>query len=411
MKILVLAGGYDQIAFVKELQKYGHEVILADYFDNPPAKKYVKKHFQISTLDEEAIYKLAVLEKIDLITTACADQALLTVSRISERLDLPCYLSSKTAESVTNKAYMKAKFNEYGIPTSKSIVLNEESDYFQTELIKLRKPLIVKPCDCNSSKGVVKVTSENELRYSIDYAFKLSRSKKVIIEEFIEGQEISIDVWKDNIGVKIISISESKKIQLNSENFTIYQSRYPVDIADNLIEKIRLIAEKLYLAFGLNNCPILIQAIINGNEINVIEFSARMGGGSKYKFIEYMSGINIMKIYTERVLGNTQHIVNPKSSKKSIELNYVYAYNGVFDKLIGFCDALSNRDICEIFQYKLEGSLIENKITSSDRIVGFLIEDDSYELVKKKRIKLLKHLDILDNNGNSIMYKECFYQD
>lgn len=49
MKILVLAGGFDQIALIQELKKRGHSVILADYYENPPAKPYADEHFQVST--------------------------------------------------------------------------------------------------------------------------------------------------------------------------------------------------------------------------------------------------------------------------------------------------------------------------------------------------------------------------
>ena len=59
MKVLVLAGGYDQIGLILELKKRGHEVILADYFENPPAKKVADVHYQESTLDVDAIKKLA----------------------------------------------------------------------------------------------------------------------------------------------------------------------------------------------------------------------------------------------------------------------------------------------------------------------------------------------------------------
>ena len=69
MKILVLAGGFDQIALIKELRNRGNIVYLADYFENPPAKQYADKHFQISTLDENAVYELAKKEQVDMFTT------------------------------------------------------------------------------------------------------------------------------------------------------------------------------------------------------------------------------------------------------------------------------------------------------------------------------------------------------
>lgn len=409
MKILVLAGGFDQIALIRELQKRGNIVYLADFFENPPAKKYADKYFCISTLDEDAIYKLACEEQVSLITTACTDQALMTVAAVSERLGLPCYISSEIARNVTNKAYMKDKFSQYGIPTAKWKLLESELDCNGFKLLELTFPLIVKPCDCNSSKGVVRVKNQIELEHAVRQAFQLSRSKKVIVEEFKEGDEVSIDVWKDREGAKILSVSRTCKIKENTNNFTIYQSKYPVEMSDTLIEKIRCTAEKICGAFRLDNCPLLIQAIIQGEDFNVIEFSARMGGGSKYKLIEHTANVDIMKIYVNRILGDESQIIEPVWSKNKMELNYVYGYNGIFSSLVGFDNYLKTGEIKELFQYKTVGSEITKRITSSDRIVGFLIEADSMREINELRIKIIDNVDILDVNKNSMMYKECFY--
>ena len=134
MKILVLAGGFDQIALIKELRGRGNIVYLADYFENPPAKQYADKHFQISTLDENAVYELAKKEQVELITTACTDQALMTIANVSEKLNLPCYISLKTARDVTNKAYMKKKFAEFNIPTANWNLLESESDFEKNKI-------------------------------------------------------------------------------------------------------------------------------------------------------------------------------------------------------------------------------------------------------------------------------------
>lgn len=408
MKILVLAGGFDQIALINELKSRGHVVYLADYFENPPAKAYADKLFQISTLDEEAIYQLAKREAVQLLTTACTDQALMTVASVSERLGLPCYISSEVAKNVTNKAYMKKKFYASNIPTARYILLEDAYDFHRELEVCCQFPLIVKPCDCNSSKGVVKVNNRSELLIAVEQAFELSRSKKVIVEEYIDGEEVSIDVWKDSEGAKILSVSGTSKIKENAENFTIYQSKYPIHLSDALIDAIHDTAEKICGAFDLNNCPVLIQAIIKDDNISVIEFSARMGGGSKYKLIEYMAGVNIMKVYVNRVLGDVQQIVTPKWSDKKIELNYVYTYNGFVNRIQGFDECVEAGLIKELFQYKQVGCHVEKMTTSSDRILGFLIEEDTYEQLRLTRQKILNAVDILSTEGKSIMYKACF---
>lgn len=408
MKVLVLAGGFDQIALIQELKSRGHVVYLADYFSEPPAKNYADKHFQVSTLDEDAIYQLALNEGIELITTACTDQALMTVAIVSERMHLPCYLTADTAKNVTNKAYMKKRFSESDIPTAKWILLENKQDLENKLPTHLAFPMIVKPCDCNSSKGVVKVNNYDELIESVQQAFMLSRSKKVIVEDFKEGEEVSIDVWKDSEGAKILSVSGTSKMAENTENFTIYQSKYPIFMSDVLIERIKDTADKICQVFCLDNCPVLIQAIIKKDEISVIEFSARMGGGSKYKLIEYMSGINIMHTYVNRVLGDISQIVNPYWSKKKIELNYVYTYNGMVKEIDGFKQFVDSGEIKEFFQYRPIGYVTEKMTTSSDRIAGFLIEEDTYEDLAALRCKVVNSVDVFDENGRSIMYKKCF---
>ncbi len=407
MKVLVLAGGYDQIGLINELKDRGNEVILADYFENPPAKKVAHKHYQISTLDVEAVKQLAIDENVDLITTACTDQALLTVAKVSEELSLPTYVDYEKALLVTNKKYMKEQFEKVGVPTAKCKVYSTEESFFE-DIINITYPSVVKPCDCNSSKGVIKVENENELKEAVANAFSLSRSHLVIVEDYIVGTEVSIDVWSDSEGAKVLSVSETEKIADSEDSFTIYKSKYPVNISAKAYENIKGIAKMIADGFLLKNCPILIQAIVSGDDVYVIEFSARMGGGTKYKLIEYMSGVNIMEVYVNRVLGDCEQIVNPQPSDKIIELNYVYAYNGVFSKLINFEECKTSEEIVDYYQYKESGAVIEKAKTSSDRVAGFLLIEDDTKKMNKKRSEVLKKLDVINDEGSSIMMKKIY---
>ena len=86
------------------------------------AKKYADVFYQASTLDVAAITDIAVKEKVNFLITACTDQALLTVAKVSEDLGLPCYIDYQTALNVTNKAYMKKVFEEHGISTALRLI-------------------------------------------------------------------------------------------------------------------------------------------------------------------------------------------------------------------------------------------------------------------------------------------------
>lgn len=404
-KALVLAGGYDQIALIKELKKRDYIVLLADYFENPPAKKTADSFAQISTLDEEKIYEFAKKERVDLVITACTDQALLTAANVSEKLGLPFYLNGNQARNVTNKFYMKQKFSEYGIPTSDYKMFGQEDKIQLSEFANF--PYVVKPCDCNSSKGVIRTNNRKELEEAVENAFQLSRSRKVVVEQYISGIELSIDLWIDNGKPQILAISETKKMNIDKGIFTIYQSIYPAGVDDQIQREIIRIAAQICEAFELKNGPMLIQAILHERRLYVLEFSARMGGGSKYKFIQYVTGIDIMKQYVSLVIGNEANI-SAISDELYCEMDYIYAYPGIVSEIEGI-DELKERSVVEeVFYYKEKGAEITKKTVSGDRVLGFLLGADSQKSLLEKRNEMLNKVKILDLNGKDIMYRKCF---
>ena len=150
MKALVVAGGISQAALIKELKTRGIHTILADKNPKAVAVPFADEYYEVSTLDEEGIYQLALKEKVDMVLTACADQVLLITAKVSERLGLPCYIDYETAVNVSDKKHMKEIFVKNGVPTSKHVVMGE----FDEKKVKgFEFPLIVKPVDAYSSRG------------------------------------------------------------------------------------------------------------------------------------------------------------------------------------------------------------------------------------------------------------------
>ena len=397
MKILVLAGGSDQIDLINELKKRGHEVVLVDYYPNPPAKRFADKHIQESTLDVEKVKEITVSEKVDMVCTACTDQALLTVAKVSEDLKLPTYISYQTALNVTNKSYMKKVMMANGIPTSKYMIVDKAEVSFTRNF---QYPLVVKPVDCNSSKGVVKVFDEQEVKEAISNAILLSRTKTVVVEEFISGEEVSADFYIQGEEVKYLCATKSNKIK-NTTSFTITQSYYPV-INETQEAKLIDIAGKIAKAFDLKDTPLLVQLILHGDDFYVLEFSARMGGGSKHKVIETISGVDIMKVYVDRILG-AKPKVNPRKMVKYATMNYVYCNNGMFVRIEGREEIRQNKLIVADFQYKTENNLITKHETSGDRVMGYLVVADSLQEMAEKIITIDNTLKIIDDKGNDIM--------
>lgn len=400
-KVMVLAGGNDQIALMEELRRFFKgdvDILLVDMSDKVRAIPYADRFLQISTMDKAAVLTAAREEKIDFILTACGDQPLSTMAYVATEMGLPTYLTEQDVLDLTNKRFMKDKMVQSGIPTAKHIYINKGWD---GKLPDFEYPLVVKPVDSNGSKGVKKVFTPDDLSKSLEEAFRYSLSGDVIIEEFKQGEELSVDVYVEGTTAKLLSVTASKKIQENKDSFTIIQSYYPAP-TDYKEERVLEICQKIADAWHLHDTPLLVQMIQKGDSYNVLEFSARMGGGSKYRLIQVLSGVDIMKVYVEMVMGEKPH-VDPQKQYNNAIMSYIYCYPGVYKSVEGLDELKADGVILDWFIYRGPDSIIEKSNTSSDRAAGFLVVGNSEAEVKEKLATANSRLKVLNDKGEDFM--------
>lgn len=397
MKAIVLAGGYPQISIIKELKSRNYKVILIDWNTNPIAKEYADSFYQVSTLDVSKVERIAILEQVDLITTICTDQALLTVAHVSERLGLPCYLSYDKALLLTNKDKMKAVFELNNIPTAKRFQcdkLHNINDRYY--------PLIVKPVDSNSSKGVKKVSSREELSASLSAARDASRSNTTIIEQFIEGPEITVDAYVKNGKAHILAMSINEKLNTDKA-FINFRTVNFSNFNTKLINDTKQIAQMIADAFQLIDSPMLFQAICNDNRLYVIECSARIGGGAKIFLLNHICKFDTASNIIDITLNKRIELETIPRKKQFFINDYIYCHPGRFTKLEGFNTAKNSGIILDYFQYKSKGTELNGINLCSDRIAGVSIEADTIDELNEKQFDFNSCVKVLDNKGIDIM--------
>lgn len=408
MKALVLCGGMPQVALIQELKRRGITTILADMNNKVLAREYADEFANISVLDVCAVKQLAIEKKVDFLITVCADQVLQVVAEVSEALGLPCYIDHKTAVLVSQKSYMKKVFSENGIPTSKYVVM-DKLDLNAVQNLKF--PLIVKPVDAYSSRGVSKVNNAEELQISFEKAVGISRTKNAIVEEFVEGKELTIDVYVEEGKAHVLCISELYKTGEEGK-FIINRSQHPANISDSIAMQIADTAQKIAEAFGLVNTPMLIQLISNGKEISVVEFCARTGGGVKFLMIKKFTGFDVIKAVVDLTLGEKPHVGTLNEYSKITVNEFVYCHAGVLDHLKGFEELLRDGVIDEYSRFKRDGTVFERTNDSGDRLAYFSVSADNMtELLHRHREANKKIRAISTDNRDLIRhdYIEKFY--
>lgn len=172
-----------------------------------------------------------------------------------DMLKIPYTSCDATSSAITfNKRHTVAVAAFNGIKVSRSVLLIKNHFTSPEEIINtLRFPVFVKPNNGGSSIGMSKVNNASEeLGAAIDKAFK--EDDQILVEEFIEGRELTIGVFRKNNEIITLPITEI----LSKKEFFDYEAKYlgksdeitPANVDEVIAEKVRDAAKKIYSVFN-----------------------------------------------------------------------------------------------------------------------------------------------------------------
>jgi biotin carboxylase len=402
---LVLGGTYPHRELVLNLIRRGYYTILVDYLQDPSAKELADEHIQESTLDVDVVLNIARERHAEIVISVCIDQANVTAARVSEILGLSAPYSGDIAEAVTHKILMKQRMLDHGIPTSRFIRGSSLEHLLDHEL---QYPLIVKPVDSNSSKGIQKITDMSQLPSAVAAALEVSRCKELILEEFIEGSEVGVDCYIEDGEAHILITKERRKIpqSLTTEQ-QIYGCFWPSDLADHHRTEFKVIAESIARAFGLRNSPLMLQAVVSERGINVIEFGARFGGGESFRIIKLATGVDVVNLSIDCFLRRKAKL-DIKMPDHYYAESFIYVYPSVFDS-IGYDNA---QEVCDVVEYlhvyRKSGTQVGEKLSSNNRVGAFAVKGVDRTEVMAKLKRVIDVIQAYDTDGHAIMRKDIY---
>lgn len=402
-RAIVLGGTDPHIELIKQLQQRGYYTILVDYLDNPVAKPYADLHVQVSTMVPEEVLKVAKQYDVDLVMTACVDQANITACYVAEKLGLTKPYSYKTAVNITNKVHMKEAMLAHGVPTTKFIAVNDETILSD---IDLKYPLIVKPVDSYGTSGVKRVNNLKELEICLKQVQNTSRSGRALIEEYFFGTEVSAYTIVKNHVANVIMISERLSVSEGEEQvLKCYATVTPPNISSAAIEKIKDAATKIAEAFELDNTPLHVQVLVNKDEIDIIEFAARVAGGISYKTVKCNTGMDMISAAIDSYSENSIQLTN-HCPEKYYAVNLVYAKNGVFDHVEGIDKLVDDGVIDEYHSYRVCGSKISSERANSCRVAAFITSGTSRDELHEKAVTSFNRLKVIGSNGEDLTRRD-----
>ncbi len=298
--VLIFGVGPLQESIINRAKKMGLYTVGIDPATDAVCRERVDAFEIVGGQDYEGT--CAVIEKygIDAIVTAATDKPLVMMARMAEKYHFPFY-SVETAQWSTDKFQMKQHFMEGGIPCAKGRLVKavEEVEDFEY-------PVIVKPRDNSGSRGVKLCRDKAELEAAMSEALEVSHLDTVLVEEFIEGPEYSIEGLHHDGKNEVIQFTEKKTTEFpyNVELGHIQ----PANITEGNKQKIREIVSKIGKALHFESCPSHTELKINDRGIFVIETSPRLGGDYITSTLTPLStGVNLEDELLRMALGETIH--------------------------------------------------------------------------------------------------------
>lgn len=321
-RLLVLAAGILQVPVIKKAKEMGIYVIAADGDPNAVGLKYADEAIVVNITSEEDVLKVAREEQIDGVIHPCSEVSMNVMGRLNDELGLSG-ITREQAIRATNKHLMREAFESGNAPSPKSILTDSAEDAWEHLQNDFSTDGILKPSRNSGSRGIAKVVRDmNKADFINAYNIALneSRDKSVLIEQFIEGPEFSIEIIVWNGKVNVLTVTDKKTT--GAPHFVELGHNQPSCYSKEDVDTLKAAAVAGVKALGVNNCACHAEAKLMDGKAYLMEIGARLGGDFISTELTHLStGIDMVAAAINVALG-IEPDLNPKEEPKGVCIRY-----------------------------------------------------------------------------------------
>lgn len=382
MKVAILGANFLQNRLVLKAKELGIKTYVFALPEGAVAKNNCDVFFPISITEKEEILKICKKENIDGICSIASDIAVPTVNYIAEQLNLVGN-SFECSRLTTNKFNMREALVKKNLPCPKYLLLGE-NEIEDIQNLSLSFPLIVKPVDRSGSRGIFKVNNLSELEEAIVKASRESFLDKVIVEEFIGGEEYSVEAVSINGQHKILQYT--KKYTTGSPHFIEIGHVQPAELSNKIIKKIEEIIKSSLDALDIKNGISHSEIKIVNEDVKIIEIASRMGGdfiGSD--LVKLSTGIDLLEL---TLLISLNKMI-PNNKLEATKENFSMIRYIITEEEYEIMKNLENKLSKNILEKSIEKTFVETK-DSTSRNGYYILSFDDKETMNKYINKIFK---------------------
>jgi len=401
-KRLLVLGGTSAKDIVEQARRMGVYTIVADLDETNASKKISDESIVVSTTDTEMLVELIRKKKIDGVFAGPSEFNLQQVIKVCETACLPCYATRKQWDICQNKAAFKELCRRFGVPVVPEYDLTSEMRL--EDLARIKYPVVVKPTDACSSKGLSICKNENELKAAVPYAVSASETGHFIVEKCITSDY--------GFGCRYIASDGEIKLSATCDRYTVDEfdgkahisaaAIFPSKKTAEYIKEIDPKVISMFKSIGLTNGTFFMQALVDQEDGQIFfhEMGLRLSGGLIYSMLEASCGYNDVQMMIRYALGGS--MVEPDECAKIDPYMHgniagsltVPLREGVIGHIGGIDSVRTNPRVTSLVQYYHEGDEVDSSL------IGTLMQH--FCRVKMMAKSCDEYLHLIDSINNTI---------
>lgn len=368
-RVLILGTLHGQAEAMDALKDIGWTVYSCGYKREGPGVAAASEFFLVDILDVDGVADLATKLEVDCVYCVGSDIAMPTVAAVSERLGLPLFHNSEITDTLHRKVRLRSFLASHNLSRVQYCMARTAGDLEGFD----HYPAIVKPTDSQGQRGIAKVASREEAERALPLAVQASPTGTAIVEEWLEGNEISVHV---------VVVSGEVRLFLPSDRYTWQGSAIGIPRAHGLPSRwltdetaalVRKLVDEFVHCLQIQTGPLYFQLILTSSGPRIVEVAPRLDGCHLWRLIYERTGFNLLTaMFGLLVDGNWQDPSLPELKSTHV-LNFHLAEPKTEFHAADFPSRTSGRLCYE--EYQLEEGQIAIGTGSPVVRAGYFIEE------------------------------------
>ncbi|WP_300339325.1 ATP-grasp domain-containing protein [Accumulibacter sp.] len=370
-KILILGTLHGQAEAMEACKSIGWTVYSCGFKREGPGVDAADEFFLVDILDIDGVTALAKRLEVDCVYCVGSDIAMPTVAAVSEKLNLPLFHSSELTDILHRKVRLRAFLEAHGLSRVKYATLKETLDLERFSDF----PAIVKPADSQGQRGITRVNCRAEAEAALPLALKASSTGTAIIEEWLEGREVSVHVFVVEGQIRFFLPSDRFTWQGESIGLPRAHGLPSRWLDDHTVVVIRQLVEDFVEGLNILNGPLYFQLILTSSGPKIVEVAPRLDGCHLWRLIDERTGFNLLLATFRYLVDGIWEEPVMKEDCTTHVLNFFLAEPNSAFHSADFPPLTTGR-ICYLEYQLAEGDMIRDGGSPVTR-VGYFVEEVS----------------------------------